>query len=134
MFRNSVTSLRQHNYLANEKLIRINVVDIVFNIGTLWTIWQVWQELVFIQVTCQFSKLTMEYIIFSCTQSKGEVQTYLNLFVFWTSVYYVSFKCLPQVNTTVIYISGKLHLKKWYCILGGSNTRLHLKLLSCCHQ
>ena len=64
---------KQQNSLANEKWTDIKIVKVVFNIiptRTPWTIWQVWQELVLIQVTCQVSKLTMKYVVFSCTQGK----------------------------------------------------------------
>jgi hypothetical protein len=95
---------KQQNSLAKEEWTNIKIEEVVFNIiptGTPQTIWQVWKELVLIQGTCQVSKLTMEYVIFSCTQGKvgGEGQIYYNLFASWTSVSYVDFACLHQVNS-----------------------------------
>ena len=126
---------KQQNSLANEKWTDIKVVKVVFNIiptRTPWTIWQVWQELVLIQVTCQVSKLTMEYVVFSCTQGKiGGGTDILDLICFLN----ISLLCWFCVSTSSkfqlsITLGKKLHLYEVVLQNGGSKTRYGKKSYS----
>ena len=105
MLRKSAKSLSWVNskILWQMKSGQTKVVKVVFNIiptRTLWTIWQVWQELVLIQVTCQISKLTMEYVVFSCTQGKiGGKDRYIRSYLLFNISLLCWFCCLHQVNS-----------------------------------
>jgi hypothetical protein len=109
----------QQNSLANENWTDIKVVKVFFNIITTrtpWTIWQVWQELVLIQVTCLVSKLTMEYVVFSCTQGKiGGGTDILDLICFLN----ISLQCWFCVSTSSkfqlsITLGENYICMKWY--------------------
>jgi hypothetical protein len=126
---------KQQNSFANKNWTDIKVVKVVFNMiptRTPWTIWQVWQELVLVQVTCHVSKLTMEYVVFSCTQGKiGGGTDILDLICFLN----ISLLCWFCVSTSSkfqlsITLGKQLHLYEVVLQNGGSKTRYGKKSYS----